>query len=94
MDTWTALLWGAVILGGPAALYGLHRLALWLEDRGQLYYRRERPAGGAAGGFTALQELVEPHTKHVYQVRDEARPHAERDAPGQGDPPGVGESRN
>ena len=28
------------------ALYGLHRLALWLEARGWLYYIHKKPARG------------------------------------------------
>jgi len=30
--------WLGWMIGVPAALYGLHRLALWLEARGHLYF--------------------------------------------------------
>jgi hypothetical protein len=31
------MLCGLIIMGGLAALYGLHRLGLWLEKRGVIY---------------------------------------------------------
>ena len=31
------------VVAGAAALYGLHRLCLWLEARGHLYYLNKQP---------------------------------------------------
>lgn len=64
--------WIATILGVPASLYGLHRLALWLEERGHLYYLNKKPTGGggAVGGFVAFQRIIEPQAQHVVEIRD------------------------
>ena len=40
--------------GLVAALYGLDRLALWLEDRGWLYYRRKKPECSPASCLVAM----------------------------------------
>jgi hypothetical protein len=89
MDIGRALLWGLVIVGGAAAVHGLHRLCLWLEQRGWLYYKHKKSAGSAAGSLVALQQALEPQTRHVFQIKEEKRHHAEEEAPGEGDPPGT-----
>jgi hypothetical protein len=68
MMVWHCILGVLAVLGLVAALYGLDRLGLWLEDRGLLYYRRKRAQGGSAG-WVALQQFVEPGMKHVCDVR-------------------------
>jgi hypothetical protein len=88
MDIWRALLWGLVIVGGVAALYGLHRLCLWLERRGLLYYRHKKPSSSAASCLVALQKAFEPQTQNVLQIKDEKRHHSEEEAPSGGDAPG------
>jgi hypothetical protein len=67
----TLLVWTAVAL---AALYALHRLALWMEERGWLYYRHKRGSSGALGAaFLEVQALLEPANRHVLEIRrDEA----------------------
>ena len=40
------LLW---ILGGLIGLYCLHRLALWMESRGWLFYINRRPKSSGIG---------------------------------------------
>src|SRR5262249_53533496 len=63
---------GLLIAGGViAAVYGMHRLCLWMEKRGWIYYKNKKPDLSTGGGFFALQEFIEPRTKHVYQIRDE-----------------------
>jgi hypothetical protein len=74
-------------VGGPLALYGLHRLGLWLEARGCLYYIHKKPRGGVAGGFVALQEVLEPGSRHVVQIKEEKRGESEEGVPGAGDWP-------
>lgn len=72
-------------------LYALHRLALWLEDRGMLYYTRTKPKGGGGmmSGFVAMQRFVEPASNHVETVGD----HTEADAGESGDRPEGGAMR-
>ena len=67
-------------------MYGWHRLGLWLERRGWLYYR-DRKRGRGARSFVALQEFLEPPTRHVFHVEDYRRWHFEEEVPGEGDPP-------
>jgi hypothetical protein len=70
----TAWLFGTlVVMGIGVALYGLHRLGLWLEDRGLLYYCRRKPDSSPASVWVAMQQFVEPGVKHVREVRQENR---------------------
>ncbi len=73
------------LLGAIAAIYGLHRLALNLEDKGHLYYLRRKPSGGAAGSFVAMHRLFEPQYQHVEHVSREFQRVEEDEAGGRGD---------
>ena len=86
MGIWHVLIGAVIVLTALASLYGLHRLGLWLEQRGWLYYKYKRPSSSPASCLAALQQALEPQTQHVMQVREEKRHHAEDEAPGQGDP--------
>lgn len=66
------LAWTLAALAVPIGLWRLHRLALRLEERGYIYYLRRKPSGSAAGGFVALQRIIEPQAEHIFVVRDEA----------------------
>ena len=69
-----------------AVLYGLHRLAVWAERRGWIYYR-ERKGGGALGNaLLEVHALLEPSRRRVIEVR--RRDEEENDA--SGDPPAPG----
>jgi len=35
--------WFAILIAAAIALFVLDRLALWMDDRGWLYYRKRRP---------------------------------------------------
>jgi hypothetical protein len=60
------------------ALFGLHRLALWMESRGWIYYLKKRASGGALGSaFLEIQQLMQPEKKHVLEMKQESR--AQRD---------------
>ena len=81
----TALAW---VLGAAAVmtgLYGLHRLALHLEQKGLLYYKHKQPESGSAGSmFVPLHQFAEPQVRHVMEVKEQRRV-ATSDDPG--DPP-------
>lgn len=79
----TTLLWIAGVVAVGCALYGLHRLALWLESKGQLYYLNKKSETGAATAFVALQQVLDPPAKHVLHVKEQKRSHSEEDG-GQG----------
>lgn len=83
------LLWGALLLAAPFALYALHRLCLWLEARGQLYYWHKQPGGSRFSALNPLQEALDPPAKHVRLIKEHKRSHSEEEAPG--GPSGDGE---
>jgi hypothetical protein len=69
----------------PAVLYGLHRLALYLEARDLLYYLHKKPQSGSmSSALGPLQELVQPQIRHVVTVTDERQV---ADEAGDGDDP-------
>jgi hypothetical protein len=86
MENWTLLFWSGCVVGGSAGLYALHRLALWLEERGHLYYVNKKPKSSAIGSFVALQRAIEPQVQHVIHVTEERHLHGEQGGSGQGDP--------
>lgn len=59
------LLW---ISGAAAALYGLHRLGLWMESKDWIYYRR-RPKGGA-GFVLDIAATIDPGARAVVEARE------------------------
>jgi hypothetical protein len=58
------------ILAIAGALYGLHRIALWAEARGFIYYRKERGSSGTLGtAMLEIQSMLEPSKRHVIEER-------------------------
>lgn len=80
----TTVVWVAVAGG---VLYVLHCLAMWMEARGWIYYRKQRGSSGALGAaFLEVQAMFEPSKRHVLEViRIE-----ETDDDESGEPPTVG----
>ena len=67
-----------------AALYCLHRIAVWAERHGWIYYRTKHGSSGAVGNaFLEVQGIFDPAAKHVLEerLRDDV------DAEEAGDPP-------
>jgi hypothetical protein len=79
MELGQVLLWSLLIVGGLAALYGFHRLCLWLERRGWLYCKHKKPTTSPASSFVALQQVLEPPVQHFLHVKEEKRHHGEED---------------
>jgi hypothetical protein len=66
------------------ALYLLHRLALWAEDRGWIFYQRRKPSRTALGtAFLEVQSLVEPGKRLLLEARQEQ----DREEDESGEPP-------
>jgi hypothetical protein len=60
--------WLVIIGGAAVALYGLHRLALWAEGRGWIYYRTNRMPPGAGGmAMMEVGQIIEPEFEHVIE---------------------------
>ena len=72
--------WLAIIAVG---LYILHRLALWAESRGYIYYVNTEPSRSSLGNaFLEAQSLIEPDKRALVQViREERSEQAESGAP-------------
>lgn len=66
------------------ALYLLDKLGLWLERKGWLYYRLEKPQGGVCG--SVLQELnaiLTQSDRHIIEMKQSQAKYkkSEADAP-------------
>ena len=85
MNTWTVILSTILVICGPLVLYGFHRLGLWMEEQGYLYYLHKKPKGSAAGSFVALQKMIEPRAEYVIQVTRADHKLGEETPSGQGD---------
>ena len=60
----------AWVIAGVLALYALHRLSCWMEDRGWIYYRKKRGSSGALGSaFLEVQSILEPGKRYVLEER-------------------------
>ena len=86
MNTWTVMLWTILVITSPLMLYGLHRLGLWMEEQGYIYYWHKKPTGSAGGSFVALQRMIEPRAEYVIQVTRTEHKVGEEKPSGQGDP--------
>ena len=74
----SVVLWGVALVVG---LCGLHRLALWMESRGWIFYLKTRASSGALGSaFLEIQSIAQPEKKYVLEMRQDER--AERDDEG------------
>jgi len=75
-----------IILAIAVALFALDRLALWMERRGWIYWRKVKPKGGGiAAGLTAFHELVEPQVRQVIEEREEHSARQQREDDGRSD---------
>ena len=67
-----------------AGLYGLHRLCLWAEQRGWIYYRKKRGSSGTlSSAVLGVHSLLEPSKRYI--VEETSRHQEEEDQ--SGDPP-------
>jgi len=74
----------AWVIAIAVALYMLHRLGLWMEERGWIYYRKKHGSSGSlSSAFLEVQALLEPSQRHVLEIKREDD--SEQDE--SGDPP-------
>jgi len=69
------------LAAGTLALYALHRLALWLERRGWLYYRNSRRKSSV---WLAVAAAFDPNARRIQEIHEAER--LEEDTSGD-DPP-------
>ena len=75
-------------LAAVAALYGLHRVALWAERRGWIYYLHRQGSSSTVGNaFLELQTMLEPGKKYILEVKRKERVVEDES----GDPPVPGQ---
>jgi hypothetical protein len=76
-------LW-AIVAG--VCLYVLHRIALWAEDRGWIFYRHKGASGGTLGtALLELQTILEPTKRHVVEERVSKGPATQESGDGNSD---------
>jgi hypothetical protein len=78
---------GLWVVAGVAAMYALDRLALWMEDRGWIHYRKKHGSSGTlSSAFLELEALLEPTKRHVVEIkrRDESEQYESGDPPSGG----------
>ena len=79
-------IWG---LGVVAGFYCLHRIGLWAERRGWIYYRKKHGGSGAIGNaFLEIQAIIEPSKRYVLEERTKDDSETQE----AGDPPVPGAS--
>lgn len=74
LATWLA--WAAAI---SAALYGLHRVGLWLDDRGWLYYLRSSRRGRWG---LAIASIFDQEARRILELHEKVQVEEDED----GDP--------
>ena len=63
------------------ALYGLHWLLLWVEEKGWIFYAKKKASPSSIGtAFLEIQQMVQPEKRHVLEVRQQRQ--AEQDEQG------------
>lgn len=63
----------AGIAGLTAGLYGLHRLALKLDEMGYLYYKTQPQGGNRLGGvLMEFDKLARPSVEHSLEASEDA----------------------
>ena len=80
VPVWLIFIAGIVAIA--ASLYALHRLALWMERKDWLYYRRKRPeTRGGMGVLSTFQQFVEPEIRHVIEEKEQRKAESDTAAP-------------
>lgn len=77
-----------LILLAAAFVYGMHRLALYAEGRGWIYYRRRHGSWGAVGAaLSHVHAMYEPGRIHVQRLKEDVRVYKDDDDEGDGPKP-------
>jgi hypothetical protein len=85
----SAVFWILVVVAAAVILFALDRLALWMEARGWIYWRRSKqnPSGAIGNAFREVQSILEPEKGRAA----EQRLHEEPGKSQSGEPPVPGE---
>lgn len=77
------------VMVAVALLYGLHRLFLWMEEQGWVYYWHKRGTGNAGNVLLPIQAIYQPEVNYVLEERVRLEAEAEEDE--SGEPPDFDE---
>ena len=72
-----------IVAGAAMALFALHRMALYAENRGWIFYKTRPPRVRMLG---LLEELVEPSVEFLVEEESSQAIRADQDESGQGWP--------
>jgi hypothetical protein len=75
----TGLAWAGAAAALAAALFGLHRLGSWLDDRGWLYYRRSSRSGRWG---LAIASVFDQEARRIQEMQERVQLEEDED----GDP--------
>lgn len=70
-----------IVIGVAVALYGLHRLALYTESRGWIFYKTRPPRVRMLG---LLEELVDPRAEYMVEEESSEAIRADQSESGDG----------
>lgn len=57
----------AIVIGLLVAGFGLHRLLIWAEGRGWIFYRTKGKGGAGSIAMLELAAIFEPEVEHVVE---------------------------
>ena len=80
MNAWHWLSIGLAGFGLILALQLLHRLGLWLDNHGWLYYRKKQPSSSPMSAWVGMHQFIEPGVKHVVQIKQARRSEVDEEA--------------
>jgi hypothetical protein len=63
----SAAVWIGAAAVGAAGLLGLHRLGLWLDCHGWLYYRK---SSRRKGGWLGLAAAFDPNARRILELQE------------------------
>ncbi len=69
-----------IVVAGVAFIAGLHRLALWAESHGWIYYKQKRRPGGL--GLSLIGQIYQPSIEHVVEQEQSDKIKADQDDSG------------
>ncbi|MDZ4859201.1 MAG: hypothetical protein SGI88_09450 [Candidatus Hydrogenedentes bacterium] len=64
----------------PILLYLLHRLLLWMEQKGWIYYWHKSGSGGIGNAIMPIQAIFQPEIR--YTLEEQTRQHVENEDAG------------
>jgi hypothetical protein len=84
----TPLLWISVVVIGGGIVFAGHRLLVWMEQKGWIFYRKSgNPSGALGNAFMAVHSMLDSESGRAA----EHRLHEEKEEPEAGEPPVPGE---